>query len=126
MLDGGTVTIMLSLGKERYDVPKLRGMTEDEAQDALTGGQPRLRHDHREVLRDGRRRASSSQLAKAGTTLRPDAPVDLVVSKGPRPVKLQDWVGKDADDAMAWFKAKGLEGKVAGEEYSDDASTRAT
>ena len=35
VLDGGAVTIVLSLGKERYEVPKLRGMTEDEAQDAL-------------------------------------------------------------------------------------------
>ena len=34
---------------------------------------------------------------KAGTTLRPDAAVDLVVSKGPKPVQLRDWVGKDAD-----------------------------
>ena len=25
VLDGGTVTLVLSLGKERYDVPKLRG-----------------------------------------------------------------------------------------------------
>ena len=34
-LSGGTVTVVVSLGKERYDVPKLKGMTVDEAQDAL-------------------------------------------------------------------------------------------
>ena len=29
VLDGGTVTVTISLGKERYDIPKLKGMTED-------------------------------------------------------------------------------------------------
>ncbi len=57
--------------------------------------------------------------AKAGTTLRPDAAVDLVVSQGPKPVKLKNWVGKDADDAQAWFAAKGLESTISGVEYSD-------
>ena len=37
VLDGGTVTVTLSLGKERYDVPRTRGLTEDQAQDALLG-----------------------------------------------------------------------------------------
>jgi serine/threonine-protein kinase len=35
VLDGGTVTLVLSLGPERYDVPELAGQTEDQAQDAL-------------------------------------------------------------------------------------------
>ena len=35
VLDGGTVTLVVSLGKERYDVPRTDGISEDEAQDAL-------------------------------------------------------------------------------------------
>ena len=35
VLDDGTITVTVSLGKERYDVPRLRGRTEDQAQDAL-------------------------------------------------------------------------------------------
>ncbi len=35
VLDHGTVVLTLSLGQERYDVPKLHGLTVDEAQDAL-------------------------------------------------------------------------------------------
>ena len=35
MLDHGTIALTLSLGKERYDVPKLENLTVDEAQDAL-------------------------------------------------------------------------------------------
>ena len=35
VLGEGTVTLTVSLGKERYDVPDLAGKTEDQAQDAL-------------------------------------------------------------------------------------------
>ena len=36
MLKDGTVTLVVSLGPERYDVPAVSGMTEDEAQEALS------------------------------------------------------------------------------------------
>ncbi|GAA1152260.1 Stk1 family PASTA domain-containing Ser/Thr kinase [Nocardioides aquiterrae] len=119
VLDGGTVAVTISLGKERYDVPKLKGLTEDEAQDALA--QAHLAYGTTkdrwsDTVPEGQVITSSP---KAGTTLRPDAAVDLVVSKGPKPVRLKDWVGKDADDALAWLRAKGLDGKVVSEEYSD-------
>ena len=119
VLSGGTVTIVLSLGKERYDVPQLKKMTEDEAQDALAAGHlgfGTTTEKWSDTVKAGVVLGSSP---KAGTTLRPDAPVDLIVSKGPKPVKLRDWVGKDADDAQAWFEATGVKSKVASEEYSD-------
>ncbi|WP_051552232.1 Stk1 family PASTA domain-containing Ser/Thr kinase [Nocardioides sp. URHA0020] len=119
VLTGGTVTIVLSLGKERYDVPKLKGLTEDEAQDALADGHLGFGTTAEKWSDTVAAGVVISSSPKVGTTLRRDAPVDLVVSKGPKPVKLQDWVGKDADDALAWFKDQGLTGKVADEQYSD-------
>ncbi|GAB3196729.1 Stk1 family PASTA domain-containing Ser/Thr kinase [Nocardioides hungaricus] len=119
VLDGGTVTVTLSLGKERYDVPKLRGMTEDEAQDALAKtnlGYGTTTEQWSDTVPEGQVIASSP---KAGTTLRPDTPVDLVVSKGPRPIDLKDWVGRPVDDAMAWLDARELTGTVVGREFSD-------
>ena len=47
-----------------------------------------------------------------------DAAVDLVVSKGPQPVKVLDLTDKDADDATAALKKQGLEGDTT-EENSD-------
>ncbi|MDF1603049.1 Stk1 family PASTA domain-containing Ser/Thr kinase [Nocardioides sp. YIM 152315] len=120
--DGGTVSVTISLGKERYDVPKLKGMTEDAAQDALTGthlGFGKTTEKWSDTVPAGEVIASDP---KAGTTLRPDSPVDLVVSKGPKPVDLKDWVGKSADKALEWFDKRGLSGKVASEEYSDDVA----
>jgi eukaryotic-like serine/threonine-protein kinase len=119
VLDGGTVTVSLSLGKERYDVPRLTGMTEDEAQDALAEtnlGFGTTAEAWSDTVPEGQVISSSP---RAGTTLRPDAPVDLVVSKGPKPVDLKDWVGKSVEDALAWLEARGLTGDVVGEEFSD-------
>jgi beta-lactam-binding protein with PASTA domain len=42
-----------------------------------------------------------------------------VVSRGPQPVELKDWVGDDADDALAWLDKHGLDGSVGSEEFSD-------
>jgi len=119
VLDGGTVEITLSLGQERYDVPKLKGKTEQEAQDALAAthlAPGSTTEKWSDTVPVG---IVISTSPKAGTTLKPDTPVDLVVSKGPQPVKLKDWVGKDADAAMQWLDSKGLTGKVAKEEFND-------
>ena len=119
MLSGGTVTVVVSLGKERYDVPKLKGMTVDEAQDALA--ETHLAYGTSiekwsDTVPEG---IVMSTSPKVGTTLRPDAVVDLTVSQGPKPVKLKDWVGKDADEAQAWATDHGLTAKVDSSEFSD-------
>jgi serine/threonine-protein kinase len=119
VLDDGTVTVTLSLGKERYDVPRTRGLTEDQAQDALTGtnlGFGRSIERFSETVPAGTVLGSDPA---AGTTLRPDTAVDLIVSKGQRPIKVRDWTGKDADEAREAFAAKGL-GVEGRSEYSDD------
>jgi serine/threonine protein kinase/beta-lactam-binding protein with PASTA domain len=121
VLDDGTVTVTLSLGKERYDVPRTRGLTEDQAQDALTGtnlGFGRSIDRFSETVQAGTVIGSDP---KAGTTLRPDTAVDLIVSKGQRPIKVRDWTGKDADQAQEAFAAKGVEVERR-EEYSDDVA----
>ena len=121
ILDGDTVTVVLSLGKERYDVPPTRGLTEDQAQDALTGtnlsfGQGIEKFS--ETVPEGIVLGSDPE---AGTTLRPDTAVDLVVSKGPHPIRVRDWTGKDADQAEEAFDGTGLEVERR-TEYSDDVA----
>jgi beta-lactam-binding protein with PASTA domain/serine/threonine protein kinase len=120
ILDAGTVTLVLSLGKERYDVPQLKGMTEDQAQDALAEtslGFGKSVERWNETVPEGDVVRSDPE---AGTTLKPDAAVDLVVSKGPQPIKVKDWTGKDADDAVEAMEGKGLQVEIVDEEYDDD------
>jgi eukaryotic-like serine/threonine-protein kinase len=119
VLEGDTVTLVLSLGKERYDVPRLRGMTEDEAQDALT--QTNLAFGDStgrwsETVPEGVVIASDPE---RGTRLRPDAAVDLVISKGRRPIEVRDFTGEPLERVEAWAEKKGLDAQVVGEEYSD-------
>ena len=108
VLDGGTVTLVLSLGKERYEVPRLRGMTEDEAQDALAG--TNLAFDKStgqwsEKVPEGQVISSTPE---AGKVVRPGAEVALVISKGRRPIKVPDWTGRDAAKAEEALTGRGL------------------
>ncbi|HEY0645869.1 MAG TPA: PASTA domain-containing protein, partial [Nocardioides sp.] len=119
VLDGGTVTLVLSLGPERYDVPALKGQTEDQAQDALAAtnlafGKSVGRWS--ETVPEGQVIRSSP---KAGTTLKPGATVDLVLSRGRKPIEVKDWTGRSYDDARAALETRGLQASVVGEEHSD-------
>jgi beta-lactam-binding protein with PASTA domain/serine/threonine protein kinase len=119
VLDGGTVTLVLSLGPERYDVPQLAGQTEDQAQDALAAtnlafGTSSGRWS--ETVPEGQVIRTSPT---AGTTLKPGAAVDLVLSRGRKPITIKDWRGKPFDNAKAALERRGLEVSVTGEVYSD-------
>lgn len=122
VLDGGTVVLTLSLGPERYDVPPLEGQTEDQAQDALAAtnlafGSSKARWS--ETVPEGQVIRSSP---KAGTTLKPGATVDLVLSRGRKPFEVKDWTGKDIDGVRSALGERDLEVSVS-EEYSDTVAS---
>jgi serine/threonine-protein kinase len=108
ILKDGTVSAVVSLGPERYAVPAMRGMPLADAEDAL--------EELSLVVGDTTERFSETvargvvlgSSPKAGTELKRDAAVDLVVSKGPRPIKVPDFTGKDADRAQQELEDRGL------------------
>src|SRR3954452_11886366 len=55
---------------------------------------------------------------KAGVSLRRDAAVALVISRGPKPIPVPDYTGKITDDAVAALKKAGLQVGVT-EQNSD-------
>ncbi|MBC9732118.1 Stk1 family PASTA domain-containing Ser/Thr kinase [Nocardioides marmotae] len=122
VLDGGTVTVTISKGEELYDVPKLRGMTEDEAQDALAELKLEFGGSTQRWSEDVPQGVVLASDPKPGTTLRPGSVVDLVVSKGRKPIKVKDWTGEDADTARQRMEAQGLVVEVTGEEHSDEVA----
>lgn len=122
ILDGGTVSVVVSLGKERYRVPDVLGLTEDRAQQRiaqrhLAYGTSTQRWS--ETVPEGRVIATTP---KAGKRVKPDTVVDLVVSKGRKPIRVADWTGKDADQATQALEAKGLV-VDSSEEYSDTVAS---
>jgi eukaryotic-like serine/threonine-protein kinase len=92
--DHGTVTAVISRGPERHAVPSLRGLSESEAIQRITGSSltvgPTTRH-WSEKVKAG---VVISFSPGTGTSLRRNDPVRLVVSKGPQPHRLLDYSGK--------------------------------
>jgi beta-lactam-binding protein with PASTA domain len=121
VLDHGSIALTLSLGKERYHVPKLQDLTVDEAQDALA--KAHLSYG-RSVMRwsDSVPRGTVIDSNPAGgTRQRPDTVVDLVVSRGPAPVHVTDWTGKSAARAKQALTGHQLRVETT-EEYSDQVA----
>jgi beta-lactam-binding protein with PASTA domain/serine/threonine protein kinase len=120
VLDHGTVAVTISLGKERYAVPKVARMTVDQAQDALLG----------QHLAYGRSVLRYNETAPKGMVLdsNPAAgrreprgyQVDLVVSRGPRPIHIHDWTGARADRAIQALRARHLQVDSSDHEYSNE------
>ena len=100
VLKGGTVHAVISKGPERHDVPDLSKMTESQAVQALTDSslKPVATTRWSDTVSKG---AVISFTPKAGTPLRRDAPVSLVVSRGPQPITIPSFADKDAGDAKA-------------------------
>jgi len=101
ILEGGTISVVTSKGPERYEVPTLRGMTEDAAQQALEDAQLSFGGSierYNERVAEG---VVLRSLPERGTELKPDAAVDLVVSLGPEPIDVPDFIGKNAEKAEA-------------------------
>jgi len=119
ILDDGTVVVVLSLGPERYEVPALRGETEERAREALA----EQNLDVGEVTERFHERVAEGVVIRtkpaAGTELRRDSAVALVVSKGRRPIEVRDFTGKPADRAEQVLGEAGLEVERSAE-YSDD------
>jgi serine/threonine-protein kinase len=118
VLRDGTVTVVVSQGPERHDVPNLDTMTESQAIDAITAasltvGDIKRRYD--ESIPTG---GIIGYSPKAGTALHRDDPVDLVVSKGPVPINVDDYTGQPADDAESALTDLGFD-VTRKERYND-------
>jgi beta-lactam-binding protein with PASTA domain/serine/threonine protein kinase len=121
VLKGTDVTITVSLGRAVGPLPKLTGITLDEAQDRILKAKMafgKATEKFSETVPAGIVVASDP---KAGGTLRFGTVVDLVVSKGRRPIPVGSWVGNSLDDAQRVLEQRGLKVDVS-QEYSDDVS----
>jgi serine/threonine protein kinase/beta-lactam-binding protein with PASTA domain len=110
----GTVTAYVSRGPERHAVPALTGSPLDRAQDAVSAAGTATYAFSETVDRGVVIRSNP----RSGASLRRDAVVDVVVSKGARPVKVPDVTGKDADAATTTLRKLGLEVQRS-EDHSD-------
>jgi len=102
------VTVVVSLGPERYAVPDVRGKPLEEAKLAITQANlvvGVMTEDWDPEVPAG---SVASTEPAADAELKPGTAVDLVVSKGPKPVKLANYAGSPADEVRAELEAAGL------------------
>jgi len=96
----------------------VRGKTVDEAQDLILGahltfGESIPRYSDR--IAEGTVMGSDP---KSGTSLKPDTPVNIFVSQGPKPIQIPDFTGQDAQEAEKALKRLGFRVEKT-EDYSD-------
>jgi len=118
VLKGTDVTITLSLGRAVQQLPKLTGITEDEAQDRIQNAHMAFGKSTKAFSETVPEGIVISSEPKGGTTLRFGTIVDLVISKGRQPIKVGSWVGKSADEAETTLKKRGLKPDVS-HQYSN-------
>lgn len=108
VLKSGTITIVVSLGLERYPMPEVAGLTQAAAETALTSSHLTLG----EVTEEWDDEAAPGIVLYAsqetGASLPPDTPVDLVVSAGPEPITIEDHTGAVATAATSELEALGF------------------
>lgn len=103
-----TFTAYISQGPERYPMPDVVGMTLQEAEDAIHNSHLAV-GEKTEVFHD---KAPAGEVVKAsqekGEMLKADTVIDLSVSKGRQPIKVENFTGKSKDDAVKKLEAAGL------------------
>jgi eukaryotic-like serine/threonine-protein kinase len=112
IVDGGQIRAVLSQGPERYPMPVVIGLSRAAATDALNRA-------HLAIGKTSQRYSDTvtsglviSASERAGTKLRQSTTIDLVISKGPRPIKIANYEGKPAKDATAALKKAGFKVSV--------------
>ena len=118
IVQGGTVEAVISMGPERYEVPRLHGRTLERAAQLLEDGNLTL-GDVTEVFHETVPEGLVVRATPgAGTELQPQAAVAVTVSKGPKPIRIPDFTGRDAERARSVLSEKGFEVDTT-EENSD-------
>ena len=120
ILPGDTIEGVISQGKERYDIPNLKGKTPDEATTALENlnlevGDITTVYD--EKVDKGKVVRSADY--KVGFPVKRGTTVDLVVSKGQKPIDITDYTGERASEATEGLEKAGFNVEID-RDYSDD------
>ncbi|MDO4784474.1 MAG: PASTA domain-containing protein, partial [Propionibacteriaceae bacterium] len=105
---GSTVTAWISLGPERYEMPPVVGLPADDAKTAINKANlavGEVTEEWSETVAAGLVVSSSED---KGAKLKKATPVSLVVSKGPKPIAIEDFSGRDADEAKEKLTAAGF------------------
>ncbi|MBE1492425.1 Stk1 family PASTA domain-containing Ser/Thr kinase [Plantactinospora soyae] len=113
---GGTITLTLSLGPERFPVPDVTGKTLDSAQLDLEQANLVVARGPDRYDDNLPKGVVISTNPKVGAVVKPGDKITVTVSKGKAPISVPDLVGKSINDTRSALRELGL--KLA-ETYKD-------
>jgi serine/threonine-protein kinase len=99
ILKGGTITLVLSLGPERHEVPDLTGVAVDAAKSQLDDAKLKLKQDDGAYSDTVPKGTIISFSPPAGTQLKPGDTVTVTVSRGHAPVTVPQVTNLNVNDA---------------------------
>ncbi|MGK5549126.1 Stk1 family PASTA domain-containing Ser/Thr kinase [Streptomyces sp. URMC 127] len=115
----GKVTITVSRGPARAEVPNVAGMPFDEAKKKIEGAGLTVGEVGKQFSTETPQGSVLASDPKPGEQRRPEAPVALTVSKG-APLDVPDVRGMSPDAATAALRDKGFEAKVSDTQVFSD------
>jgi eukaryotic-like serine/threonine-protein kinase len=106
--DGDAVEVVVSKGKERYEVPRVLGKTRERAtqmlvQNNLAVGRVNTKHNG-----EYEKGTVAEVSIDPGTEVKPGTTIDLVISSGPVPIQIPDVTGLWAGDAKQQLTERGF------------------
>ncbi len=116
---GSTVTLTVSKGPERYDVPDVVGESLGRAKKMINKRNLAVGDIARKYSDTIETGIVISAKPDVGTSVSPDTRVDLVVSKGLPPATVPDLVGDTTESAQDQLTKFNLKYKETGEEYDN-------
>ena len=121
VLPGTEISAIVSKGKDRVTLPdKVRGLTPDELRAQLAEVDLELgdvTERFAETVPEGQ--VVDAVNVEAGQPLKRGTRIDVTVSKGPEPIAITDFTGRDIGEARAAVEGAGLT-SIVEEEFSDD------
>jgi serine/threonine-protein kinase len=108
IVKGGRVEATVSRGPERFAMPTVVGLSRSAAESAVQRANlalGKVTEKHSETVQSGIVLSASK---KPGTSLKRDAVVDLVISNGPAPIRIEDYVGRRASVAEKSLRKRGF------------------
>jgi serine/threonine-protein kinase len=116
IVKGGSITLTLSLGPERYAVPDVTGKEIQAAEDEIKAARLTFKDGGGKYNNDIPKGIVIASDPKAGTSLKPGETVTVTFSKGRAPITVPNLSGKNINQARAELQNLGLN---AVEQYKD-------
>ena len=117
---GRGVTVFVSNGPERYDVPAVRKLSPDAAANLLMEHKLARGSVSEEYSETVERGLVTRADPPTGRSVKPNTPVNLWVSLGQKPIPVPKLQGRPVQDAENELGALGLKMKITKEEFSND------